>query len=73
VELDPAVIGPSETPPPKAAGFHSEVATILLNHDVGGHFRSTEEGVFAGVDREGFLDAVGVGRVVVVPAGFQLF
>ena len=69
VELDPAVIGPSETPPAEAAGFHSEVAPVLLNHNIGGHFRGSEEGVFAGVDREGFLDAVGVGRVVVVPAG----
>jgi len=69
VELDPAVVGPGETPPPKAAGFHSEVATILLDHDVGGHFRGAKEGVFAGVDREGFRDPFRVGRVVVVPAG----
>ncbi len=69
MELDPAVIGPRKTTPAEAAGFHSEVAAILLNHDVGGHFRSTEEGVFAGVDREGFLYAVRVGGVVVVPAG----
>ena len=38
VELDPAVVGPSETTSAEAAGFHSEVATILLNHDVGGDF-----------------------------------
>jgi len=29
--------------------------------------------VFAGVDRKGFRDAVGIGGVVVVPTGFQLF
>ena len=29
--------------------------------------------MFAGVDREGFSDAVCIGGVVVVPAGFQLF
>ena len=69
VELDPAMVGPGEATSAEAAGFHSEVATILLNHDVGGHFRSTKEGVLAGVDREGFRDAVGVGGVVVVPAG----
>ena len=72
MELDPAVIGPRKTTPAEAAGFHSEVATILLDHDVGGHFRGSEQGVFAGVDREGFRDAVRVGRVVVVPACLQL-
>lgn len=44
-----------------------------MNHDVGGDFRGAEEGVFAGVDRKGFSDAIGIGGVVVVPAGFQLF
>jgi len=29
--------------------------------------------VFTGVDRKGFRDAVCIGGVVVVPAGFQLF
>ena len=29
--------------------------------------------MFAGVDREGFSDAVCIGGVVVVPTGFQLF
>ncbi len=69
VEFDPAMIGPGEATPAEAAGFHSEVATVLLNHDVGGDFRSTEEGMFTGVDGEGFRDAVGVVGVVVVPAG----
>ena len=72
VELDPAVVGSGETTATEAAGFHSKVAPILLNHDVGGDFRSAEQGVFAGVDGEGFSDAVGIGGVVVVPAGFQL-
>ena len=73
VELDSAVVGPGETAATETAGFHSKVATILLDHDIGGDFRSAEEGVLAGVDREGFRDAVGIGGVVVVPAGFQLF
>ena len=70
VEFDPAMVGPSKAASAEAAGFHSEVATVLLNHDVGGDFRGAEERVLAGVDREGFGDAVGVGGVVVVPAGF---
>ena len=38
VELDPAVVGAGETTSAEAAGFHSKVATVLLNHDVGGDF-----------------------------------
>jgi len=38
VELDPAVVGAGETTSAEAAGFHSKVATIFLNHDVGGDF-----------------------------------
>ena len=69
VKLDPAMVGPGEATAAEAAGFHSEVATVFLNHNVGGDFRCSEEGVFAGVDREGFRDTDGVGGVVVVPAG----
>ena len=50
VELDSAMVRAGETTAAEAAGFHSKVATVLLNHDVGGDFRGTEEGVFAGVD-----------------------
>ena len=38
VEFDSAMVGPGEATSAEAAGFHSEVATILLNHDVGGDF-----------------------------------
>ena len=38
VELDPAMVGPGEATAAEAAGFHSKVATIFLNHDVGGDF-----------------------------------
>ena len=38
VELDPAVVGSGETTAAEAAGFHSKIATVLLNHDVGGDF-----------------------------------
>ena len=38
VELDPAMVGAGETTATEAAGFHSEVAPIFLNHDVGGDF-----------------------------------
>ena len=38
VEFDPAVVGASEATAAEAAGFHSEVATIFLDHDVGGDF-----------------------------------
>jgi len=73
VELDPAMVGAGEATSAEAAGFHSKVAPIFLNHDVGGDFRSTKERVLTGVDRKGFRDAVGMGGVVVVPASLQLF
>jgi hypothetical protein len=38
VELDAAVVGSGEAATTEAAGFHSKVATVLLNHDVGGDF-----------------------------------
>lgn len=38
VELDPAVVRSGETTAPEAAGFHSKVAPVFLNHDVGGDF-----------------------------------
>jgi len=38
VELDPAMVGAGETTSAEAAGFHSKVATVLLNYDVGGDF-----------------------------------
>ena len=38
VKLDPAMVRAGETTAAEAAGFHSEVATIFLDHDVGGDF-----------------------------------
>jgi len=38
VELDPAMVGAGVSTSAEAAGFHSKVATVLLNHDVGGDF-----------------------------------
>jgi len=43
VEFDPAMVGAGETTSAEAAGFHSEVAPIFLDHDVGGDFRGAEE------------------------------
>ena len=38
VELDSAMVGAGETTATEAAGFHSKVAPIFLNHNISGDF-----------------------------------
>lgn len=71
VEFDARVVGTGEAAAAQAASGQAEVAAIFLDHDVGGDFGGTEERVFRLVDGEVLGDAVGVGGVVVVPAGFK--
>ena len=73
VELDAAVVRAGEASSAEAAGGESEVAAILLHHDIGGDFGRAEEGVLGLIDGEILGDAVLVGGIVVVPAGFKLF
>lgn len=68
VEFDSAVVGAGEASAAQAAGFHAEVASIFLNHDIGGNFGGTEEAVLALIDRELLSDAVYVSVVIVIPA-----
>jgi len=72
VELDAAVVGAREAAAAQAAGGHLEIAAVLLHHHVAGDFRGAEERVLRLVDGEGLRDAVFVGRIGVVPAGFEL-
>ncbi len=73
MELDSGVVGPGEAAATQAAGGHVEVAAVFLNDDVGGDLGGTEEGVLALVDGEVLGDAVDVGLISVVPAGFEFF
>jgi hypothetical protein len=72
VQLYARMAGTSEAAAAQGAGGHVEVAAVLLHADVSGHFGSAEERVLALVDAEALGDALGVLRVGVVPAGFQL-
>jgi hypothetical protein len=68
VELDAGVVGPGQAAAAQAAGGHPEIAAVLLDHHVGGELGGAEERMLRLVDGEGLGDAVGVGRVGVVPA-----
>ena len=71
VEFDAAVVGAGEAATAEAAGGHGEIASVFLHHDIGGDFGGPEERVFGLINSEGFGDAVLVGGVGVVPAGFK--
>jgi hypothetical protein len=42
VRFHAAVVWASEAAAPETAGFHSEIAAILLHQDIGGNFRGAE-------------------------------
>ena len=71
VEFDATVVGAGEAAAAEAAGGHGEIASVFLHHDIGGDFGGPEERVFGLINSEGFGDAVLVGGVGVVPAGFK--
>ena len=71
VELDAAVVGPGETAAAQTAGGQSEIAAVFLDHDIGCYLGRAKERVLGLVDGKVLGDAIGVGRVVVIPAGFQ--
>jgi hypothetical protein len=71
VQLDAAVVGPGKAAAAQTTGGHSEVASVFLDHNVGGDFGSAEERVFGLVDGEGLGDAVLVGGISVVPSGLE--
>ncbi len=61
VQLDAGVVGAGEASAAQTTGGYAEVASVFLDHDVGGDFGSAEEGVLGLVDGEGLGDAVVVG------------
>ena len=72
VQLDAGVVGAGEASAAQAAGRHIEVAAIFLDDDVRSGFGGAEEGVLGLVDGEILGDAVGVGRVIIIPARLKL-
>lgn len=61
-----------EATAPQAAGGQAEVAAVFLDHHVGRHLGGAEQRVLGLVDGELFGDAVRIGGVGIIPAGFQL-
>ena len=72
VKLHASVVGTSEAAPAQGTGGHTEVAAVLLDHDVGGDLGGSEEGVLTLVDGEVLRNAVGVGWICIVPACLKL-
>ena len=67
------MLRPGEAAAAEDAGLEAEVAAVFLGEHVTGDFGSAEERVEAVVDGEGFRDAVRIGGVVEIPAGFEFF
>ena len=72
MQLDAGVVRAREAAAAQAAGRHAEVAAVLLHHHVGGHLAGAEQRVLRLVDARSLGDAVGEGRVGVVPARLEL-
>ena len=72
VKFDTAVVGAGKAAAAQAAGRQAEVAAVFLDHHVGGHLGGAEQRVLGLVDGEFLGDAVRVGRIGIIPAGFQL-
>ncbi len=71
VELDAGVVRAGEAAAAQAAGRHAEVAAVFLDHHIARYLGSAEERVLGLIDGEVLGDAIGVGGIGVVPAGFQ--
>ena len=68
VQFHAAVLGACEAAAAQRAGGHAKVAAVFLHHHVRRQLRRAKERVLGLVNAEGFLDAVSVGGVGVVPA-----
>ncbi len=66
------MVGTGEAAAAQAAGGHSEIPAVFLDHDIRRDFGGSKEGVLGLVDGKVLGDAVGIGGIGVVPAGFQL-
>ena len=73
MQLGTGVGGAGETTTAEDGGLHAEVGAILLDHDVGGDFAGSKDGVLAHVDGHILVDTdlVSVGRID-FPAEFLL-
>ena len=72
VQFNTGVVRARQAASTQAAGAHSEIPAVFLDEDVGGHFRRAKQRMQRQIDREGFGDSPGVGRVIVLPARCRL-
>src|SRR5262245_60715327 len=62
------MIGPSKTTTAKDSDFQSEIAAVLLGHDIGSHFGRSEYGMKRLVDAAAFVDTRVIFRPSIVKA-----
>ena len=55
----------------EATGGKAEIPAILLDHHIGSNLGRAKQGVLGLVDGKILGDAIGVGRIGIVPSGFQ--
>src|SRR5882762_1183736 len=72
VQLHAAVVRPREAAPAQAAGFHAEIAAVLLDHHVCRDLGCSEQGVYGAVDAESLVDSLRESPIGIVPARFLL-
>src|SRR5690606_25252984 len=72
MQLYPTVIRASQTTSPQAAGRNAKVAPILLHHHIRSYFGCSKDGVLGLVNGEGFLDALIIGGISIIPSGLSL-
>lgn len=69
MQLYPAVLRPGEASPAQAYRGHAKVAAVFLHEYIGGHLTRAKQAVGALVNGKIFGNAVGIGRVGIVPSG----
>ena len=71
MQFHAAVVRAGQAAAAQAARFHAEITAIFLHHHVARNFRRAKQAALALVNGKFLGDAVGAGRVVVIPARGQ--
>src|SRR5262245_61436933 len=72
MKLHPAMVRSRKATTAEATSWHSEIATIFLNHDISGDLGCAEERMLALIDTKCLRDTVDVFRIRIVPPGRTL-
>ena len=71
MELYAGMVGACQATATKAAGGHVEIATVLLNYDIGCNLGCSKKGVFGLIDGKALCDSVLINGVCIVPTSFE--